>query len=234
MKKTKIFGMLLGLLLLTVSVHAAELEITADELAYDSQHDMATATGHVVIIRENARMTGAVGEYHFNDRTAVLRGGVTYHRDTVSLQAAEVRALVSGIVEASGGVSIQDGTRNLSGSVVTYEPNTGHGTINGNAQVEMDGIRMTASDIDAYTNEIRLVGTGGVTLYNAENQMDAVSDRAVYTQTPGQEDGYVVMEGNARVTQDGNVLTGPRLDIRVSERSVETKGRSTLVIQTRE
>lgn len=230
----KIYALFLGLALWVVPVAAANLTVTADELAYNGQGDVATATGNVVIERDGAVMTGAAGEYHFADGSAVLSGGVTYKKDSVSLQAAEVRSEADGNLTANGSVQIWDGTRSLAGDTVFYRPSDGYGTVDGNAALTVQKMRMTAAHIEAFTNEIRVIGTGGVTLVNEEHGMTANAEWAEYTQTPNRDDGYVILKGNARVVQEGNVLTGPRLDVRVADRSVETKGRSTLIIQTKE
>ncbi len=220
-------------LLVTVfSVSAAEITITADELSYNGQSETALAVGNVVVQRGNARLTGARGEYYFTDGSASLSGGVTYTAPGTSLTATSVRLYADETLQADGNVQIHDGENTLLGDHVTYNSNSGYGTVTGNAVLEMPNTRMTASYIEAFMNEIRLIGSGGVNLYNDEHGMTAVADNAIYTQSPGADDGYLMLRGNARVDQRGNILTGPRLDIRVEDRSVETKGRSTLIIKT--
>ena len=54
-------------------------DITADVLTYDGKTKVVTAKGDVVIhANQGATITGAQGEYHFEDRSAYLEGGVRY------------------------------------------------------------------------------------------------------------------------------------------------------------
>lgn len=214
------------------TVWAAELTITADSLVYNGDSDVAQATGNVVITRDGATLTGATGEYSFADGTATLTGGIHYTKDDTTLTAASLTAYADESLLASGNVQAQAGDRVLTGDTVHYDPAAAHGTVTGSAYVSMPGTELWAREIDAYLEEIRLIGTGGIHLVNSEHGLNATSDSVVYTQTPGGDDGHAVLSGNARVNQNGNELTGPQLDIYPARRSAETTGRSTLIIRS--
>ncbi len=228
------WGLCMALWLCAGSAWAADLSITADELSYDGNAEVATASGNVVIERDGAKMTGTQGEYHFSDGSATLTGGVEYHKGNTSLTAATVYAYADQSLRADGDVHIVDGDKELLGAAVTYRPSDGYGTVEGGGVLRVPGTEMRAAAIEAHMNEIRLVGTGGVQLVSSQHGLRATADKAIYTQTPGQDDGFVSLVGNAHAEQNGNTLNGPHLDIRVADNAVETKGRSTLVIRSRE
>ena len=57
-------------------------DITADVLTYDGKTKVVSAKGNVVIhANEGATITGTNGEYHFEDRSAFLEGGVKYVKE---------------------------------------------------------------------------------------------------------------------------------------------------------
>ena len=63
-------------------------DITADVLTYDGNTKVVTAKGDVVIhANQGATITGSNGEYHFEDRSAFLEGGVNYVKDQTTLYA---------------------------------------------------------------------------------------------------------------------------------------------------
>ena len=69
-------------------------DITADVLTYDGKAKVVTAKGNVVIhANEGATITAADGEYHFEDRSAFLEGGVHYAMTT--LKTGPSRATMS-------------------------------------------------------------------------------------------------------------------------------------------
>ncbi len=229
-----------GLLLATVlsgvvsTATAAEVAIAADELIYSGAADTVEARGNVVITKDTATLQGAAGSYALGAGSATLRGGVQYTDGDRSLTAATLTWDGGNTLTAEGDVHLTDGDRTLSGAFVRYDTADGYGSVHGGAQVSMREATMRASEIEAYTREIRLIGTGGVYLRQDEKEFVATGDRITYTQTPGADDGYAVLEGNAQATQAGHTLRGPRLDIRLQDSVVETKGRSTLIIQTRD
>lgn len=214
----------------TWSVGAVDTTITADTLTYNGNEDTAQAKGNVVITRGTAKMTGAEGIYHFADQSATLSGSVSYVDGATSLTAATVTAYADQSLAASGGVEMHAEDRTLRGATVTYRPSDGYGTIDGNAYLAVPGTEMTAGHVEAYVNEIRMIGTGGVSLSHPAQAFTATADAITYTQTPGADDGFAVLTGNAHAVQNGNTLNGPALEVRLKEQAVETKGRSTLVI----
>ena len=66
-------------------------DITADVLTYDGKTKVVSAKGNVVIhANEGATITGTNGEYHFEDRSAFLEGGVKYVKEESTLIAEKM------------------------------------------------------------------------------------------------------------------------------------------------
>lgn len=221
-------GMLFG------TAAAEEVAIAADELTYNGTTDTVDVRGHVVITKETATLTGETGTYALGAGTASLTGGVAYTDGQRSLTASTLTWDGGRLLTAEGNVRLRDADRTLTGAYVRYDTESGYGLVRGSASVQMNEAEMQAGEIEAYTREIRLIGSGGVYLRQYADDFVATGDHIVYAQTPGADDGYAVLEGNATATQNGNTLRGPRLDIRLQDNVVETKGRSTLIIRTKD
>lgn len=77
-------------------------DITADVLTYDGKTKVVSAKGNVVIhANEGATITGTNGEYHFEDRSAFLEGGVKYVKEQSTLTAEKCTSIKTGRLAAS-------------------------------------------------------------------------------------------------------------------------------------
>lgn len=209
-------------------------DITADVLTYDGNTKVVTAKGDVVIhANQGATITGANGEYHFEDRSAFLEGGVNYVKDQTTLYADKMYLYQDKTARGIGSVNFHDGLekRTLKGDDVMYNPDTGFGKIEGNGYLESpDGI-LQAPHIEGNMKQVKVVATGGVNLSSSLHNAVGYGDQAVYTRTGANgTDGKLVLSGNAWVTQNGNSFNGPELVLRDEDKVVETTGRSTIVI----
>lgn len=209
-------------------------DITADVLTYDGNTKVVTAKGDVVIhANQGATITGSNGEYHFEDRSAFLEGGVNYVKDQTTLYADKMYLYQDKTARGIGSVNFHDGLekRTLKGDDVMYNPDTGFGKIEGNGYLESpDGI-LQAPNIEGNMKQVKVVATGGVNLSSSLHNAVGYGDQAVYTRTGANgTDGKLVLTGNAWVTQNGNSFNGPELVLRDEDKVVETTGRSTIVI----
>ncbi len=209
-------------------------DITADELTYDGKTKVVTAKGHVVIhANQGATITGDNGEYHFDDKSAFLDGGVTYKKEGSTLTAEKMYLYQDRTARGVGGVYFEDTVekRILKGDDVMYNANTGFGKIEGNGYLETPDGSLSAPHIEGNMKQVKVVATGGVNLTSPANNATGYGDQAVYTRT-GQQgtDGKLVLTGNAWVNQNGNTFNGPELVLRDADKVVETTGRSTIVI----
>lgn len=209
-------------------------DITADVLTYDGNTKVVTAKGDVVIhANQGATITGSNGEYHFEDRSAFLEGGVNYVKDQTTLYADKMYLYQDKTARGIGSVNFHDGLekRTLKGDDVMYNPDTGFGKIEGNGYLESpDGI-LQAPHIEGNMKQVKVVATGGVNLSSSLHNAVGYGDQAVYTRTGANgTDGKLVLTGNAWITQNGNSFNGPELVLRDEDKVVETTGRSTIVI----
>lgn len=226
----------LAVLAIALGVQGAAMadDITADVLTYDGNTKVVTAKGDVVIhANQGATITGSNGEYHFEDRSAFLEGGVHYVKDHTTLYADKMYLYQDKTARGIGSVNFHDGLekRTLKGDDVMYNPDTGFGKIEGNGYLESpDGI-LQAPHIEGNMKQVKVVATGGVNLSSSLHNAVGYGDQAVYTRTGANgTDGKLVLTGNAWVNQNGNSFNGPELVLRDEDKVVETTGRSTIVI----
>lgn len=209
-------------------------DITADVLTYDGNTKVVTAKGDVVIhANQGATITASQGEYHFEDRSAYLEGGVHYVKEATTLDAAKMYLYQDKTARGIGSVNFHDGAENrtLKGDDVMYNPDTGFGKIEGNGYLSSPDGTLEAPHIEGNMKQVKVVATGGVNLSSSLHNAVGYGDEAVYTRT-GRDgsDGKLVLSGNAWVNQIGNSFTGPELVLRDADKVVETTGRSTIVI----
>lgn len=209
-------------------------DITADVLTYDGNTKVVTAKGDVVIhANQGATITASQGEYHFEDRSAYLEGGVHYVKEATTLDAAKMYLYQDKTARGIGSVNFHDGAENrtLKGDDVMYNPDTGFGKIEGNGYLSSPDGTLEAPHIEGNMKQVKVVATGGVNLSSSLHNAVGCGDEAVYTRT-GRDgsDGKLVLSGNAWVNQNGNSFTGPELVLRDADKVVETTGRSTIVI----
>lgn len=209
-------------------------DITADVLTYDGKTKVATAEGNVVIhANEGATITGSSGEYHFDDRTAHLAGGVSYEKEGMTMTCGEVFLYEDKTTRGIGNVVMNDPAegRVLKGDDVLYNTDTGYGEINGNGYLESPDGSVRAPHIEGNLNQIKIEATGGVYFQSDRHDMTGYGDTAVYSRSGRNgTDGTLVLSGNAHATQNGNSFDGPELIMREADKIVETNGRSTLTI----
>lgn len=233
MRKLKIA---LAVLALSVSAFGTVMadDITADVLTYDGNSKTVTAEGNVVIhANEGATITAANGQYHFEDRSAFLEGGVKYEKEQSVLTADKLYLYKDKTARGVGGVYYHDGAegRTLKGDDVMYNNDTGFMKVEGNGFAETPDGSIAAPHIEGNMKQVKIVATGGVNLTSAPRNATGYGDQAVYTRT-GRDgtDGKLVLTGNAWLNQNGNSFAGPELVMRDADKIMETTGRSTIVI----
>lgn len=233
MRKLKI---VLAALILSASAFGTAMadDITADVLTYDGNSKTVTAEGNVVIhANEGATITAANGEYHFEDRSAFLGGGVKYEKEQAVLTADKMYLYKDKTARGVGSVYYHDAAegRTLKGDDVMYNNDTGFMKIEGDGFAETPDGSIAAPHIEGNMKQVKIVATGGVNLASEARNATGYGDQAVYTRT-GRDgtDGKLVLTGNAWLTQNGNSFTGPELVMRDADKIMETTGRSTIVI----
>lgn len=218
---------------MATQIYAAQdkpFELAADVIEYDSASGIMTGQGSVKLTQANAVITGSNAQYNTKSKEAYVTGNVKLVQDDAVMTAQEVRSYDNNHIIASGGIELVKGESTLTGPEVDYYVDKAYAVINSNARLTMpDGI-MTADKIEASLNDNQVTGTGDVHLVSQVRQLDATSDKAVYYGSKG-EPGRVILSGNARAVQQGNVLTGNKLTIYLDDKAVNAQGRTQLVIQ---
>lgn len=207
------------------------VELVADTIDYDSKQGIINATGTVRITQGEAVITGAKAQYNTNSQEGRITGGVTAVNQDATLTAAEVETYKSNTyLIASGDVVLTKGENRLTGPKVEYSADTQYALLPQNGKIELPDGTMTADKIEAFLQENRAIGTGLVHLVSPVRKLDATANTATYYGEPkGQS--KVILNGNARAVQDGNVLTGETLTVRLDEKAMDSQGgRSKLVI----
>ncbi len=235
----KLAGMLLVLALsfsVVPQIYAAQnkpVELTADTIDYDSVKGIVTAQGGVRVTQENAVLTGASAEYNTKTQETYITGGVKAVKDDAVLTCAEVRSYDNTHLVATGDALLVKGDNSLSGPKIDYYSDKDYAIVPANGHLTTPDGFMTADKIEAFLKEDRAVSTGNVHVVSDVRKLDATSDVAVYygaKYAAQDERGKVVLTGNARAVQDGNVLTGNTLTIRLDDKAMDAQGRTKLVI----
>lgn len=233
MKLSRIILVLALTLGMVTQIYAAQnkpFELAADVIEYDSASGVMTGQGSVKLTQDNAVMTGSNVQYNTKTKEAHITGGVKLVQDNAVMTAEELLSYDNNHIIATGGVELVQGQNTLTGPQLDYYADKAYAVINQSARLTMpDGI-MTADKIEAYLNDNQVTGTGHVHLVSETRQLDATSEQAIYYGAKG-ETGKVILSGNARAVQEGNVLTGNKLTLYLEDKAVNAQGRTKLVIQ---
>lgn len=210
--------------------HTSSVSVTADTLMYDGKTQVATATGNVVIVRDQATMTGNKASYNLKTAEADMEGNVAVQQPDMQLNADKIHSTNRNYIVATGSVRGVYSDKKVNGDKVEYYLDQNYGIVSGNGYLEAQGSQMWADHIDAWFKEVRAVGQGNVHIESPMDSLTAYATQAVYTQTPNVHDGVIHLTGDVHATQKGNSLNGDNVVIRLADNSVQTMSRSTVVI----
>lgn len=210
--------------------HTSSVSVTADILVYDGKTQVATATGNVVIVRDQATMTGNQASYNLETAEADMEGNVAVQQPDMQLNADKVHSTNRNYIVATGSVRGVYNDKKVNGDQVEYYLDKDYGIVTGNGYLEAQGSQMWADHIDAWFKEVRAVGQGNVHIESPVDNLTAYAKQAVYTQTPNVNDGVIHLTGDVHAAQKGNTLNGDNVVIRLADNSVQTMTRSTVVI----
>lgn len=206
------------------------VELTADTIEYDSKAGVMTAEGSVRLVRDKAVLTGANAQYNTKSKEAFITGNVKMVREDTTLTAAEVRSYNDNYLVATGNAVLTKGENTLTGPKIEHWVDREYTLVPSSARMTMPDGWMTADKVEAFHKEDRAIAAGSVHIVSEKRDLDAVSDQAVYTGSKT-EQGKVVMSGNARAIQEGNVLTGKTLTIYLDDKAMDAQGKPKLVVK---
>ncbi len=222
MKKNKlILAVLAGCMLLLLqcnSVLAApasdeKYSVDANEIEYDMASGDGTATGRTTIQYGDGTAVAEGGAtFNSKERTGHLFGGVIANKEDNRLRSQELVLYTPDFVSAVGDAALTKGDKTLRAPRVDFHNDSKYAeTLGGSAQLSSeDGSWLTAGKIVYDVRTGRVNATGGVNMANSGKKMTGSGDRAVYD---SHETGYIELIGNAKLTQDGNTVTGNKLRV---------------------
>ena len=158
-----------------------------------------------------------------------MEGNVTAQQPDMHMTSDKLHSTNRNYLIATGNVKGVYGDKKVNGDQVEYYLDQDHGIVTGHGYLEAQGSQMWADHIEGWFKEIRAIGTGNVHIESPTEELTAYGDKAVYTQTPGQNNGVIHMTGNVYATQKGNQLSGNDVEVHLADNSVESNGRSTVV-----
>jgi len=226
-----IFAVVLVLTLISGAAYANNrpMELTAETIEYDTNTGIVTAVGSVRLVQDGTVLTGSEATYNTKTQAALLKGGVKAVHEDATLTAEQVQAYDNNHLAASGNVVLVKGTSTVVGSRVDYYADRAYAQIISGAKLTTADGTMTADTLEAFFDEDRAIGSGNVRFVSDVHNVDARADQATYYGSQSGP-GKIVLSGNARAVQDGNVLTGNQLVIHLQDRAVQAQGRTKLVI----
>ena len=222
MKKSKlILAVLAGCMMLMLQCNAvlaapasdAKYSVDATEIEYDMASGNGTAAGRTTIQYDDGTAVAEGGAtFNSKERTGHLFGGVIANKEDNQLRSQELVLYTPDFVSAVGDAVLTKGDKSLQAPRVDFHNDRKFAeTLGGSARLSSaDGSWLTAGKIVYDISTGRVNATGGVTMANSGKKMTGSGDRAVYD---SHETGYIELVGNAKLTQDGNTVTGNKLRV---------------------
>ncbi len=236
--KAKITGFLLVLLTISgiaANIYAANqsrpVELKADSIEYDSAKGLMTAKGGGVrLTQDNRVITGNYAEYNTKSKEGLVRGNVKAVEADTMITADEVRSYNDNYLIATGEVVLNKGENIVTGPQVEYFSDQQYALASGGVRLDSpDGV-ITADKMETFFNEDRVIASGKVHIVSEKRNLTADSDQAVYYKGQGRDQGKMVLTGNAKAVQDGNVVVGNILTLYLDQQAMEAQDQSKLVI----
>lgn len=191
----------------------AKYSVDATEIEYDLKSGDGTTVGKTTI-RYDGGIAVAEGGATFNSKTKTgrLYGGVIADREDSHLRSQELIMYTENYVSAVGSAVLTKGDKTLQAFRVDYHDDTKFAeTMGGSARLSStDGSWLSAGKI-VYSMKTGIANaTGGVNMENKTQNMTGSGDTAIYD---FHETGYIELIGNAKITRDGNTVSGNKLRI---------------------
>ena len=223
----------------TVLVYAApefkndgeKSELNADEVEYNMDTGVVTATGNVILKHGIGVATGLKAMYNTNTEAAYLTGNVIVVRDNLRLTCDSLDSDGYGHMQADGNVHAeqkvaptdempQGDLRTFTGEHVDYYPDDRQHIVipTGGVLTSTQEGTFTADHIEGWLDDQYYVGTGNAHIVSKPRNMEAGGDRIDYY---ANENGKAILSGNAWAFQDNNTLRGNRLTVYLADKNKE-------------
>ena len=193
--------------------NGATYSVDAPEIEYDLKSGDGTTSGKTTIQYDGGTATAQGGAtFNSKEKTGRLFGGVVADKEDNHLNCAELILYSEHFVSAVGDAVLVKGDKTLKAPRVDYHEDKKFAeTLGGTAHLSAaDGSWLSAGKIVYDMKTGVASATGGVNLESPGRNMTGSGDRAVYD---AHETGYIELIGNAKMTRDGNSITGDKLRI---------------------
>ena len=188
--------------------------LDAEVVEYDMNTGMATASGNVIMIKGEARVTGDYAEFDVNNKDGKVSGNVVATKDDMRVTADLVSTDGSNHIIAVGSVNGTKADKHFSGPQVEYFDTNQYVLIpSGGTISSLDGT-FTADYMEGYMMNDRIIGKGNAHMESPKNNLEAGGDQVDYF---GGENGKAVLTGNAWAVQDNNTLKSNKLTVFLAE-----------------
>ena len=240
MKKSRFITAMMALLLSsTMLVYAApefqnnktRSELNADEVEYDMDTGVITATGNVILKYGTGVATGLKAMYNVNTEEAYLNGNVIVVRDNMRLTCNSLNSDGYGHMQADGNVRAeqkvaptaelpQGDLRTFTGEHVDYYPDDRQHIVisTGGLLTSTQEGTFSADYMEGWLDDQYYVGTGNAHIVSKPRNLEAGGDRIDYY---ANDNGKAILSGNAWAFQDNNTIKGNRLTVYLADTKKE-------------
>ena len=186
--------------------------LDADNVEYDMETGVVTATGDVLMVQGDLKVTGLEAQYNSKTQEGRVEGNVIAVQSAKNMRvtAQKVTSDAQQHMVATGDVYGTMEDKTFSGPVVEYFQPQDYVLIRqGGTITSKDGV-FTADEMEGYLKDEHLIGRGNAHVVSQPNDMEAGGDVLNYY---GLEQGKAVLTGNAWAVQYNNTLKSNTLTI---------------------
>lgn len=200
----------------TISAAGEPASLDADTVEYDMQSGDITAVGNVLMKQGTSRVAGAQATYNTKTQQGVVSGNVIAMRDNMRMTCAQIIVDGQDHYQASGDVHGTQDDKTFTGDLVDYYPNQDGGYINipGGGTLTSGTDTLTADSMQGWLQQEHYIGTGNAHIVSPTRNIEAGGDQLDYY---AQDQGQVVLTGNAWAYQDNNSMKSNRLTIYLAD-----------------
>ena len=216
-----------------ISNNGEKSELNADEVEYNMDTGVVTATGNVILKYGTGTATGLKAMYNVNTEEAYLTGNVIVVRDNLRLTCDNLTSDGGNHMQADGNVFAEQklppsedlpngDVRTFTGEHVDYYPNDRQHILisaGGVLKSTQEGT-FTADHMEGWLDDQYYIGTGNAHIVSTPRNLEAGGDRIDYYAA---ENGKAVLTGNAWAYQNNNTIKGNRLTVYLAEKKKEDK-----------
>lgn len=208
--------------------------VEGDVIEYNAKTGWMTASGAsgVKLVRGNLTLTGTQAEYNTQTRDGKVSGNVRAVDANSTLTADTLRTVgAASRLEAAGNAVLTRDNDRLYSPRIDYYQDKQYALATGNAKLVTADAVITAAEIETFLAENRSAAKGNVYIVSDSRDLQARSDQAVYYAARDDQQGRVVMTGNARAVQNGNTIAGQTLTLYLDDKAIDAQGRTKLHIK---